>query len=79
MRLCELANNRANVPTPIGTLLCDISVAPLLYLALPGAPFAVAVPDDCALLGLQLSTQGVSRNGSTLALTNALDITLGGF
>lgn len=66
-----------NIPTPAGTLLCDISVEPLLFTTAPGTPFTVPIPDDCDLVGVPLCTQGVSVDAGGLALTNALDIAVG--
>ncbi|QDU65376.1 PQQ-dependent sugar dehydrogenase [Engelhardtia mirabilis] len=67
-----------NVPTPFGTLLCDLSGATLSFITAPGVPFAVTVPSDCALIGVGLSAQAVAVGAlGELALTNALDLTIG--
>ena len=68
-----------NVPTSLGTLLCDISGEPLLFTVAPGTPFSIPIPNDCNLVGAQLCTQGISGDLTTIALTNALDITIGTF
>ncbi|MEM7310833.1 MAG: hypothetical protein AAF682_29450 [Planctomycetota bacterium] len=69
-----------NVPTPIGTLLCDVPAPGAVFSTTPGAPFAVALPPDCALLGASLCAQAASVDPfGALALTNALDLVLGGF
>lgn len=65
-----------NVGTPFGTLLCSIS----LTLSGPAsARFPIPVPDNCSLVGATLCAQGASTNGVVIALTNALDITIGSF
>ncbi|MEM7306944.1 MAG: hypothetical protein AAF682_09750 [Planctomycetota bacterium] len=68
-----------NLPLPpLGTLLCQIGT--LVFTASPGVPFAVPIPDSCALVGLSLCTQAASVDAAgTIALTNALDITVGTF
>jgi CubicO group peptidase (beta-lactamase class C family) len=70
-----------NLPVPpYGTLLCDIFASPPVVGSAPaGVPFALTVPDDCGLLGLNLSAQGLSSDGTTILLTNALDIAIGAF
>jgi CubicO group peptidase (beta-lactamase class C family) len=70
-----------NVPAPpYGTILCDVFSSPSALVSGPaGAPFAVPLPDACALLGVTLSAQGLSVDGSTVLLTNALDVTVGAF
>ena len=70
----------ANLPLPpLGTLLCDLGSGPILFTAEPGTPFAVLVPANCALAGKSLCAQGLSADGVDLALTNALDLTIGTF
>ncbi len=71
-----------NVPSGFGTILCG--VPPLLPLTVvtgaPGLPFALPIPANPAHAGTMLCTQGASIDaGLTIALTNALDITLGTF
>ncbi len=75
--LLAIGGAPTNVPFPAwGTILCDqLLTAPLGSPA--GVPFAVPWPHDCALMGVQLTTQGVSTDGAVIALTNALDVTLG--
>ena len=64
----------------LGTLLCDIiSFTPNLYFTTPGEPFAIAIPELCSLVGVQLCAQGFTVNATTIALTNALDVTIGTF
>jgi len=66
-----------NLPTSLGTLLVDLSLPPIWFLASPGAPFVCSIPNDPAFLGLMFGTQGASADGVTVVLTNALDITIG--
>jgi len=72
-----LAPGPVNLPTPMGTLLCDLSIPPLFFVASPGVPFVASIPANPSFVGLQLVTQGASADGVTVALTNALDITIG--
>lgn len=72
-----LALQPANVATPYGTLLCSTSVGSLTSIG-PGSPFALPVPADARLVGASLCVQAVSIDGAqVIALTNALDITIG--
>lgn len=72
-----IAFSPANVPLPgIGTVLCD-PTALLALVALPGAPFAIALPPDCTFLGYALCIQGLSFDAAGFQLTNAIDATLG--
>lgn len=65
---------------PIGSLLCNVPFLITLLNATPAAPFAIPIPDDCSLVGIQLCSQaGSSLNGASFELTNALDITLGAY
>jgi len=67
-----------NAPSPFGTLLCDLSSPGVILSTAAGTPFALPIPDDCALLGVTISTQGASvAPGPALGLTNALDLTVG--
>ena len=68
-----------NLPLPpFGTLLCDVSApGTLMFDGPPGAPFALALPPNCALGGVALCVQGASFDGVQLLLTNALDVVLG--
>ncbi len=68
----------ANVPTPFGTLLCDLAgPPPLVATASAGQAFALPVPFSCPLVGLTLCAQGASTDGAALLLTNALDLRVG--
>lgn len=67
----------ANVPLPIGTLLCG---DPLLgtQVAGVGASFGFPIPLDCKFVGLSLCSQAGSVDAlGAIALTNALDLVLG--
>ena len=73
----------ANVPLgPPGTLLCN-PATPLLVFAsapAPGVPFALPVPDNCPLVGVEICAQGGSiDSGGASHLANALDVTIGSF
>ena len=69
----------ANVPAAYGTWLVDLA-SPTLIIPTqgPGAPFAVAVPLDCALVGAAVHAQAVAfMAGGSIELTNALDVIVG--
>ncbi len=62
-----------------GTILCGVSPF-LVATGTTGSPFALPIPNDCINVGLLLCAQGGSIDGVlTIALTNALDITIGTF
>lgn len=66
----------ANLPfANWGTILCDQLAGTLANPA--GVPFAIPIPNNCSLMGLSLCAQILATDGPTLALTNALDITIG--
>ena len=65
------------LPLSFGTLLCDFSGVSLSFLNAPGTPYALPIPLDPTLVGLPLCLQGASV-GTTIELTNALDIVVGG-
>jgi hypothetical protein len=68
----------ANLPTLFGTLLCELAPPVAFVTSAPGVPFAVPIPAPCVHAGLTFATQAASINGSgAIALTNALDVTLG--
>ncbi|MEM7307638.1 MAG: hypothetical protein AAF682_13250 [Planctomycetota bacterium] len=69
----------SNLPSPVGTILCGLA-PPLVVTSAPGLAFALPLPDDCVNVGTALCAQGGSVDaGGALALTNALDVTLGTF
>lgn len=78
------------LPPPNGVILCNFFTPPGLILTVtnpgsgsgPSTPFAVKVPDTCALVGVTLCVQGAYIEASPagkISLTNALDITIGSF
>lgn len=74
-----LSAEPANRPSAIGTVLCDVSKPVLWFSQAPGAPFALAWPSDCALVGATCTVQGASADATGVALTNALDVVVGSF
>ncbi|MEM7310791.1 MAG: hypothetical protein AAF682_29240 [Planctomycetota bacterium] len=67
-----------NLPSPIGTILCNPPAASLTFTSAGGAPFAVPIPPDCGLAGAALCAQGGQLSAAgVISLTNALDIVLG--
>jgi hypothetical protein len=74
-----LAGGQANLPSPLGTVLCS-AVIPFAFTSTPGSAFLVPIPADVSLAGAALCSQAGSADAVvTIALTNALDITLGAF
>ena len=82
-----IATAPLNLPLPSpgtkGTLLISpiALTGPLLLNFFPGTPFAVNIPNDCNLVGLQVFTQGFAVGfqglSTVTALTNALDVSIG--
>lgn len=69
-----------NVPSGLGTLLCDLSGTNFYYFAAPGQPFLLSVPDVCSFVGITGCVQGGSVDiAGTIFATNALDFTVGTF
>ncbi|MEM7199410.1 MAG: hypothetical protein AAF628_04040 [Planctomycetota bacterium] len=75
-----IATGGANLPLgAMGTLLCDPSNL-VVVLSLPGQPFAVPIPENQMLGGVDLCVQGASVDAAAMPLlANALDITIGCF
>ena len=68
----------ANVSSAFGTILCDLSAAPLYFPpASPHLPLFLPIPANCDLVGATYCVQVGSSDGAQLALTNALDVTIG--
>lgn len=67
----------ANVPSSLGTVLIDLGTLFSIDTRFPGIPFGYFLPPDCNLVGVTLSVQGASSDGSTVELANALDLVLG--
>lgn len=76
--LLLISQTELNLPIPgAGTLLCQPGEFPI-EIAAPGASFAVTVPDDFALAGAEVFTQGLSLDpAGQLHGTNALDLVVG--
>ncbi len=78
-----VSKNAINVPTAFGTLLCTLPPPSLTFFKLApaiGLPFQIPVPGDCALVGSTACVQAASVDSTgTIALTNALDVTIGTF
>lgn len=68
-----------NLPFAWGTLLVNISPAGLMLTKPAGAPFALPIPLDCAIVGIAASSQAGSVALADIKLTNALDIVIGTF
>ena len=64
---------------PLGTLLCALPTVGASAVT-AGTPFAFFIPVDCSWVGLGLCCAAGSIDaGGAIKLTNALDITLGGY
>ena len=66
-----------NLPTSMGTILCDLGTDTFLFPNAPGQPFSIPIPDDCTLAGVPLYAQVASVAGDNVQLTNGLDIVIG--
>lgn len=77
--IVALAFAPTNLPiAPFGTLLIDaFTVPPLQFTKPAGVPHTIAIPNLSFLLGLNAYTQGLSLDGISISLTNAIDITFG--
>ncbi len=65
---------------PLGTLLCDVSSPGPILSSPPGTPFQIPIPSDVNLAGFSFCAQAASTAADfTIALTNALDCTIGTF
>ena len=70
--LVGLTPTSTNLPGPLGTLLCDFSVAIIFFESAPGDPFEILIPNDSSFVGLSFCAQGISSDGLEIQLTNAL-------
>ena len=73
-----IGNVKTDIPVPgLGTFL--VGLTPILtFTSLPAAGFVAPIPDDKANVGVNLFAQGASVNlAGTIALTNAIDFTVG--
>ena len=72
-----LATTSTNLASPFGTLLVGFD-PPFVLTTVPGTPFAVPIPDDCALVGQSAFTQGGSLDPLLApVLANAIDVVVG--
>ena len=67
-----------NAPSPFGTLLIDPTLTVFSELLTTPNTFAVPLPYDPAIVGLQLSAQAASLGFGSIELTNAIDLVIGG-
>jgi hypothetical protein len=58
-------------------LLITPPPASRIFLASAGSPFAIRIPNDCSLIGLQAWSQGGSFNAPGIELANGIDLVLG--
>ncbi|MFT4709347.1 MAG: endonuclease/exonuclease/phosphatase family metal-dependent hydrolase [Planctomycetota bacterium] len=75
--LIFITTGAANLPSPLGTILCDLSSTTFSFSKSPSQAFAIPIPAICSLTGLYLYTQVASIAGSDVKLTNGLDIRIG--
>ena len=77
--LAFVTTGAANVPSPMGTILCDPASATFAFAAAPGQAFSIPIPALCNIAGLPLYAQVASIAGSDIALSNGLDVVIGTF
>lgn len=75
--LAFVTTGATNLPTPMGTVLCDLGSDTFIFPNAPGQAFSIPIPDDCTLAGVPLYTQVASVAGANVQLTNGLDIVIG--
>jgi aryl-phospho-beta-D-glucosidase BglC (GH1 family) len=78
MDFLVVSTTQVNAPSPFGTLLIDPSVTVFSELFTTPGTFAVPLPYDNAIVGLQLSVQAASLGFGVIELTNAIDLVVGG-
>jgi hypothetical protein len=78
--LLLVAFTPVDIPTSFGSLLCLPSSSPLIVAApVPGAPFAIPIPNNPMFVGAAVCTQGLGIDATvTVSMTNALDLVIGG-
>ncbi len=64
-------------PNVMGELLIDLAQLQLTQSVPPGERFALPIPNNVQLVGLDCFTQGVAVRGSRIFLTNRLDVVIG--
>ena len=67
-----------NTPSPFGTVLVDTAGTLASYAIFTPNSLAVPLPYDCAIVGMNLFAQAASLDATTIQLTNAIDVTIGG-
>ena len=77
--LVFITTGATNLPSPMGTILCDLGSKTFSFSKAPGQPFTIPIPAICGITGIQLFAQVASVAGSNIKLTNGLDIVVGTF
>mgnify|MGYP000881989491 CR=1 FL=1 len=68
-----------NLPSALGTILCDLGTTTFSFSKPPGQPFAIPIPAICSIVGIPLFAQVAAIAGNDIKLSNGLDITIGTF
>jgi len=73
-----VATGPATLATPLGEVLIDVLGGPLLGgVSVGSGTHALAIPDDCNLVGLKLYSQAATYGPGGVRLQNAIDVVLG--
>jgi|GEM_PF-434472 len=78
MDLLVVSTGQVNAPSPLGTLLVDPSLAVFSELLITPGVFAMPLPYDSSIAGMQVSAQAVSLDHGVMEMTNAIDVVIGG-
>lgn len=78
-KLLIIAAEPANISSAIGTYLFRPDAPYFISAFGVSDPMTMAIPNNCALTGIQFVAQGASVAPHTCELANALDVTISGF
>ncbi|MHC4261541.1 MAG: endonuclease/exonuclease/phosphatase family protein [Planctomycetota bacterium] len=74
-----IATGVTNLPSAMGTILCDLGSANVVLSKAPGDTFAIPIPETCSIAGAPLFAQVASFGMDSVELSNGLDIVIGTF
>lgn len=78
MDFLVVSTSQINAPSPFGTLLIDPALTVFSEIFTTPSTFAVPLPYEPTIVGLQLSAQAASLGFGMIKLTNAIDLVIGG-